>query len=87
MAYTICLDELANPEPIYRTCMSSPDPIFVSAKGDGDKMVIMNYASYSKLFAKVHIYQALEEGERDIAAGRTMDAFEHLESLRSRCCA
>jgi len=83
MSYTINLEELRNPEKVYRTCSASSDPIFISANGQAE-MVLINLSSYKKMFAKLQVYQKLEEGEADISAGRESNAFEMLNHIGVR---
>lgn len=80
MAYTIPLNDLRNTEKVYKSCAATSDPIFVSVEGQ-DGMVLLNMATYRQMFAKLQVYQALEEGERDIAEGRESDAFAMLDRL------
>jgi len=80
MSYTIRLEELGDAEKVYRSCANSPDPIFISAHGR-EEMVLMNLSVYRDLYAKLQVYQKLEEGEADIAAGRESNAFDMLDRV------
>jgi len=83
MAYTIQLEDLCDTEKVYRSCENSSDPIFISAHGQ-EKMVLLNLSVYKSLYAKLQVYQRLEEGEADIAAGRESNAFEMLNRVGAR---
>jgi len=83
MSYTINLEELRNPEKVYRTCSASSDPIFISANGQAE-MVLLSLSSYKQMFAKLQVYQKLNEGEADIGVGRETSAFEMLNRVGAR---
>jgi len=80
VSYTINLEELRNPEKVYRTCSASADPIFISANGQAE-MVLLSLSSYKQMFAKLQVYQKLNDGETDISAGRETNAFEMLNRI------
>ena len=80
MAYVMQMSELGDGTRLRDLCGAGSDPVFVSS-GDKEEFVVLNMNSYKELFAKLQVYQRLEEGERDIAAGRESDAFAMLDSV------
>ena len=80
MAHTLQMNELANGEKLRVLCRGNSDPVFVTADGQ-EEFVILNMSAYRELYAKLQVYQRLDEGERDIAAGRESDAFEMLDRV------
>jgi len=82
MSRTIEFEELKSASDLSQWCDADSDPIFVSSNGK-DEMVLLNIASYRQLFARAQVYQKLEEGEADVAAGRESDAFEMLKRMEA----
>ena len=80
MAYVMQMNELGNGEKLRGLCRESFDPVFVAADGQ-EELVVLNMSAYRNLYAKLQIYERLEEGERDVAAGRESDAFEMLDKV------
>lgn len=64
-------------------CNESSEPIFITKNGYGD-MVIMSQKTYDEKVAELDIYVKLAEAEEQIAAGKTVDAFEAIRALRTK---
>lgn len=80
MSQTIAFEDLKNASDLSRWSSAGSDPVFVSSNGK-EEMVLLNIALYRQLFARAQVYQKLEEGEADVAAGRESDAFEMLDRI------
>ena len=74
------MNEIGDGSRLRDICSCSSDPVFV-ASGDKEEFVVLNMNSYKDLFAKLQVYQRLEEGERDVCAGRECDAFKMLDRV------
>ena len=64
-------------------CHETGEPVFVTRNGDGD-LAVMSIEAYEDLTARLALYEALEEGHKDVIAGQVRPAREHLAELRSR---
>ncbi len=64
-------------------CRQSNEPVFITKNGYGD-MVIMSMETYEKTMFLNDVYRKLEEGEADIRAGRVMDGFDSLKTIREK---
>ena len=80
MAFVMQMSEIGDGTKLRDLCGTGSDPVFVSS-GDKEEFVVLNMNAYKELFAKLQVYQRLEEGERDIAAGKESDAFAMLERV------
>ena len=80
MAYVMQMSDLGNGEKLRGLCRGSSDPVFVAADGQ-EELVVLNMTAYRNLYAKMQIYERLEEGEQDVKAGRESDAFEMLNRV------
>lgn len=47
-------------------------------------MVLMSMENYERMVRMAKIYEELEESERQVEAGQTMNAREHLASVREK---
>ena len=47
-------------------------------------MVLMSMENYERMVRMTKIYEELEESERQMEAGQTMNAREHLASVREK---
>lgn len=47
-------------------------------------MVLMSMENYERMVRMAKIYEELEESERQMEAGQTMNAREHLASVREK---
>ena len=82
MPKIIPIRDLKNTSEISELCRGSNEPIYITKNGYGD-MVIMSLHVYEQKMFMQDVYDKLAESEADFAAGRTVDAFESLEQMRS----
>ena len=81
-SYAIPVLKLKDTDTISKICSESDDPLFVA---DGEKeFVIMSAESYRKKLFMADVYRNLAEAEADVAAGRTVDAFESIQRIRDK---
>ena len=81
MPQIIPIRDLKKTSEMSTLCKEAKEPIFVTKNGYGD-MVFMSMETYERTMLANDIYRKLEQGERSIEAGRTMDAFESLREVR-----
>ena len=70
--------------PIEHTCDVREGQIFISENGS-ENMVLMSMDQYRKTLSRIEIYTRIDEAESAIDNGDEIDAYEHLNSLGSRC--
>ena len=73
MPQIVPISHLKNTSEISEMCHSAREPIFITKNGYGD-MVLMSMENYERM----------EESERQVEAGQTMNAREHLASVREK---
>ena len=83
MPQIIPIKELKNTSLISDLCHSSREPIFITINGYGD-MVLMSIETYEENLNRHRIYRELEISERQVEAGKVMDAQESLAKLRDK---
>ena len=83
MPQIIPIKELKNTSEISDLCHKTDEPIYVTKNGYGD-MVLMSMENYERMVRMAKIYEELEESERQVEAGQTMNAREHLASVREK---
>ena len=83
MPQIIPIKELKNTSLISDLCHSSREPIFITKNGYGD-MVLMSIETYEENLNRNRIYRELEISERQVEAGKVMDAQESLAKLRDK---
>jgi PHD/YefM family antitoxin component YafN of YafNO toxin-antitoxin module len=83
MPQIIPIRDLKNTAEISNLCHETREPVYITKNGYGD-MVIMSMETYEKSMFLQDVYRKIEEGEADIAAGRTIDAWESLKKLREK---
>jgi len=81
MPQIIPIKDLKKTSELSELCRNAKEPVFITKNGYGD-MVIMSMETYEHNMFLNDIYRNLEEGERDIRDGNTMDAFEALQEVR-----
>jgi PHD/YefM family antitoxin component YafN of YafNO toxin-antitoxin module len=64
-------------------CRKVQEPVFITKNGYGD-MVIMSMETYERTMFANDVYRKLEQGERSIEAGHTMDAFDSVRKVREK---
>lgn len=80
MPQIVPISHLKSTSEISERCHSAREPIFITKNGYGD-MVLMSMENYERM---TKIYEELEESERQMEAGQTMNAREHLASVREK---
>jgi len=83
MPQIVPVRDLKNTSEISERCHRSDEPIFITKNGYGD-MVIMSIDTYEKTMFLNDVSRKLEEGERSIEAGRTIDGFDSLKKIREK---
>ena len=83
MPHIIPIRDLKNTSDISELCQKSTEPIFITKNGYGD-MVIMSMEVYEGMIRKAKIYNDLAISERQIAEGKTEDAWKALEELEEK---
>lgn len=64
-------------------CHQTNEPAFVTKNGSGD-LAVMSIQAYDEMRMRLEMYEFIEAGRRDVAAGRVASASEHSASLRER---
>ena len=80
MPQIVPISHLKSTSEISERCHSAREPIFITKNGYGD-MVLMSMENYERM---TKIYEELEESERQVEAGQTMNEREHLASVREK---
>ncbi len=83
MPQIIPIKELKNTAHISALCNETIEPIFITKNGYGD-MVIMSIKTYEEKLLMQDIYMKLEDSEKDIQNGNTLDARESLANIRTK---
>ena len=83
MPQIVPISHLKSTSEISERCHSAREPIFITKNGYGD-MVLMSMENYESMVRMAKIYEELEESERPVEAGQTMNAREHLASVREK---
>ncbi len=83
MPQIIPIRDLKKTSALSEMCRQSNEPVFITKNGYGD-MVIMSMETYEKTMFLNDVYRKLEEGEADIRAGRVMDGFDSLKTIREK---
>ena len=84
MPMVMPIQKLENSTYVSAVCRESKDPIFITENGS-ENMVLMSMDQYRKTLSRIEIYTRIEEAESAIDNGDEIDAYEHLNSLGSRC--
>jgi PHD/YefM family antitoxin component YafN of YafNO toxin-antitoxin module len=83
MPHIIPIRDLKNTSVISELCRQSKEPVFITKNGYGD-MVIMSMETYESSAFLSTTYNKLEAGERSIANGDVVDAFESLTAIKAK---
>ena len=83
MPQIIPIRDLKKTSELSALCKKANEPVFITKNGYGD-MVIMSMETYERTLFTNDIYRKLEQGERSLEAGRTMDAFDSLRAARKK---
>lgn len=83
MPQIIPIRDLKKTSELSELCRNTKEPVFITKNGYGD-MVIMSMETYERTMSTNDIYRKLEQGERSIEAGNTIDAFDSLQEVRKK---
>lgn len=83
MPQIIPIRDLRDTNRISEICNSTDNPIFVTKNGYGD-MVIMSVAAYEKRLAQLDMYNAINEGLKDVEQGKVIDGEKVLKGLKAK---
>ena len=83
MPQIIPIKDLKNTSEISDMCHRAEEPIYITKNGYGD-MVLMSIETYEENLNRNRIYRELEISERQVEAGKVMDAQESLTKLRDK---
>lgn len=75
--------DLKDTAKIAALCKETDAPVFITKNGYGE-LVVMSIASYERTLARQEVFDRIDEGERQLAAGQTRDAFASLSELRAK---
>ena len=81
MPQIIPIRDLKKTSELSTLCRTAKEPVFITKNGYGD-MVIMSMETYEHTMFINDVYRKLDQGERSIGAGETMDAFDSLREVR-----
>ena len=83
MPQIIPIRDLKSTSDISALCQNTEEPIFITKNGYGH-MVVMSMEVYEKNLFMQDVYVKLDQADREIAEGKTMEAFPALEALRKK---
>ncbi len=83
MPQIIPIKNLKNTSEVSDLAHSVDEPIYVTKNGYGD-MVLMSMETFEGVSAALKMYQSLLTSEKQITEGRTRDAKESLNNIRSK---
>jgi PHD/YefM family antitoxin component YafN of YafNO toxin-antitoxin module len=83
MPQIIPIRDLKKTSELSALCRKVQEPVFITKNGYGD-MVIMSMETYERTMFANDVYRKLEQGERSIEAGNTMDAFDSVREVREK---
>ena len=83
MPQIIPIRDLKKTSELSELCRTAKEPVFITKNGYGD-MVIMSMETYEHTMFINDVYRKLEQAERSIGEGDTMDAFDSLREVRKK---
>ena len=83
MPQIIPINNLKNTSEVSDLAHSVDEPIYVTKNGYGD-MVLMSIETFEGISNALKMYQSLLTSEKQITEGKTHDARESLNNLRSK---
>ncbi len=83
MPQIIPIKDLKNTASVSELCHSLNEPIYITKNGYGD-MVLMSLDYYETIRKKWEMYADLEVSEEQIVQGKTKDAREALQFVRTK---
>ncbi|MCD7956326.1 MAG: type II toxin-antitoxin system prevent-host-death family antitoxin [Lachnospiraceae bacterium] len=63
-------------------CHTYREPVFITKNGQGD-LAVMSVETYEALAGRLELYNLLQEGLDDVAAGRTQSFSEAMAEIRA----
>ncbi|MCD8190727.1 MAG: type II toxin-antitoxin system Phd/YefM family antitoxin [Clostridiales bacterium] len=64
-------------------CHTNREPVFITKNGRGD-LAVMSIETYERLTGRLELYNLLQEGIDDVAAGRTRPFDEAMDELTEK---
>lgn len=83
MPEIIPIKDLKKTSEVSALCHRTSGPVFITKNGYGD-MVLMSMETYEKTMYMQDIFAKLDEAEKGLADGKTLDAREALRELRMK---
>ena len=83
MPIIVPIKEMKDTAKVSSLAHSLSEPIFVTKNGYGD-IVLMSIETYERTMLTNDLINKLYEAEKDIQEGKTQDALEHLDLLKTR---
>ncbi len=83
MPRIIPIRDLKDTAAISKLCNESQEPVYITKNGYGD-MVIMSMKTYEEKLELLDVYTKLEQAERQLEAGETVDPRASLQKLRAK---
>ena len=83
MPRIIPIRDLKDTAAISQMCSESPEPIYITKNGYGDR-VIMSMKVYEEKMFMADVYFKLAEAEAEVREGKVSDAREGLRTLREK---
>ncbi len=83
MPRIIPIRDLKDTAAISKLCNESQEPVYITKNGYGD-MVIMSMKTYEEKLELLDVYTKLEQAERQLKAGETVDPRASLQKLRAK---
>ena len=83
MPRIIPIRDLKDTAAISKLCNESQEPVYITKNGYGD-MVIMSMKTYEEKLELLDVYTKLEQAERQLEVGETVDPRASLQKLRAK---
>jgi len=66
---------------ISKFCHESREPVFITKNGQGD-LAVMSIETFELMNGKLELYHLLDEGRKDVEAGRTRPFSDAMRDLK-----
>ena len=66
---------------ISKFCHESCEPVFITKNGQGD-LAVMSIETFELMNGKLELYRLLDEGRKDVEAGRTRPFADAIRDLK-----
>ena len=83
MPRIIPIRDLKDTAAISKLCNESGEPVYITKNGYGD-MVIMSMKAYEEKLELLDVYAKLEQAERQLQNGETVEPRAALQKLRAK---